>query len=343
MLAESVTRFVSDHTDAPNDLWPHMAELGWLGLPFSETAGGIGLGAVGTMVIMEGLGAGLLSTPYIPTVVTAGGLLAYCSEQADRLSSLIAGKLRIVAACLHHTDDVPAVAHADGDGYRLNGAGILVLGADEAEAVVISARVEGSSEIGIFLVPLDSRGVEPQVQELPDGRKAVRMSLADISLAAGDRINGQGDGRTMLSATRDAALLAAAAENLGAMQTLFDMTLEYVKTRKQFGRAIGSFQALQFRLVDLWVKLDEARSLVITAAMAADEEQADAPRLAAAAWIQTLWSGKAICEEAIQMHGAIGMTEECAVGRYVKRILVNELMFGPAERHLTRYRSLNRA
>jgi alkylation response protein AidB-like acyl-CoA dehydrogenase len=123
------------------------------------------------------------------------------------------------------------------------------------------------------------------------------------------------------------------------MQALFDLTLDYAKTRRQFGRAIGSFQTIQFRLVDLWIRLDEARSLLITATMAADEGHAEARKLTAAAWIQTLWSGRAISEEAIQIHGAIGMTEEYAVGRYVKRILVNELMFGPAEPHLARYRS----
>lgn len=343
MLAESVARFVADHANTSEDLWPRMAELGWLGLPFPEAVGGIGLGAIGTMVVMEGFGISPLSAPYIPSVLMAGGILARNPEQADRLSPLIEGHSRVTAACICRPDDVQAIARSDGDNYRLNGTGILVLGIDNADAVVMPARVESSSEITFFVVPLDSGGVELQAQTLADGRIAARMSLTDVSLTAAHRINDGGDGRAVLGATRDAALLAVAAENLGAMQTLFDLTLEYAKTRKQFGRAIGSFQALQFRLVDLWIKLDEARSLVMAATMAADEGHADAARLAAAAWIQILWSGKAICEEAIQIHGAIGMTEECTVGRYVKRILVNELVFGPAERHLARYRSLRSA
>ncbi|MGO4835921.1 acyl-CoA dehydrogenase family protein, partial [Rhizobiaceae sp. 2RAB30] len=299
-----------------------------------------GMGPVGTMVVMEGFGTGLVCAPYIPSVVVAGGLLARSPEQAERLSRLIEGSFRVVAASLREPDRVETVACADGDAHRLNGTGILVLAADGADAVVVPARMENSSQIAFFVVPLDGSGVELQTQTLADGRSATRVSLTDVRLAVGHRINDCGDGHAVLRATKDAALLAAAAENLGAMQRLFDMTLEYAKTRKQFGRAIGSFQAIQFRLVDLWIQLDEARSLVMTATMAADEGRADAAKLAAAAWIQTLWSGKAICEEAIQIHGAMGMTEECAVGRYVKRMLVNELVFGSAEHHLGRYRSL---
>ncbi|CAM5312996.1 alkylation response protein AidB-like acyl-CoA dehydrogenase [Aquamicrobium terrae] len=340
MLAESVARFVKNHADASGDVWPAIAELGWLGLPLPEAVGGIGLGGVGAMVVMEGLGAGPLAVPFIPSVVMAGGVLARSPAHSDRLSALIEGRSRITAACAADPADVKAVARKDGDKYRLNGTGILVLGADGADAVVVPARLDGSADIALFLVPHDASGVTLAAITLADGRTAVRLGLVDVSLGADQRIDVGADGRGVLAATRDAALLAAAAENLGAMQTLFDLTLEYAKTRKQFGRAIGSFQVLQFRLVDLWIKLDEARSLVMTATMAADEGHADAAGLAAAAWIQTLWSGKAICEEAIQIHGAIGMTEECVVGRYVKRILVNELVYGPAERHLARYRSL---
>ncbi|WP_274626741.1 acyl-CoA dehydrogenase family protein [Arvimicrobium flavum] len=343
MLAESVARFVKDHTEAPGDLWPTIAELGWLGLPLPEAVGGIGLGGIGAMVVMEGLGAGSLAVPFIPSVVMAGGVLARSPAHSDTLSSLIEGRSRITAACAADPEDVKAIARPNGDHYRLSGSGILVLDVDGADAVVVPARLDNSSDIALFLVPLDGSGVELRAMTLADGRAAARLNMADASLAAAQRIEVGADGRGVLAATRDAALLAAAAENLGAMQTLFDLTLEYAKTRKQFGRAIGSFQVLQFRLVDLWIKLDEARSLVMTATMAADEGHADAAGLAAAAWIQTLWSGKAICEEAIQIHGAIGMTDECVVGRYVKRILVNELVYGPAERHLARYRSLQAA
>lgn len=339
MLDDSVSRFVADHAGKKQDLWPLMADLGWLALPFSEEAGGVGLGAVGAMVLMERFGAGLLSTPYIPSVVMAGAALARSPNGADRLSFLIEGRSRPAVACTWERDGARASARADGGNLVLTGSGLLVLGDDDADAVIVPAWTDGAAEPDLFLVPAGKDGVVFTSRALFDGGAARHMELKDVSVPSSCRLNARGEGGALLHAMQDAALLAAAAENLGAMQALFDLTLDYAKTRRQFGRAIGSFQTIQFRLVDLWIRLDEARSLLITATMAADEGHAEARKLTAAAWIQTLWSGRAISEEAIQIHGAIGMTEEYAVGRYVKRILVNELMFGPAEPHLERYAS----
>lgn len=339
MVAESVGRFVADRAGANGDPWPQMAELGLPGLPLPDASGGSGLGAAGTMVVMEAFGAGLLATPFVPSVVMAGSLLSRCPAEGGRIAALIAGQARFACALPDGAGKVPATARAGGDGRRLTGRGILVLGAETAGAVLVPAWQE-NGEAGFFLLSPDGAGVRLHDMTLADGRRAARMDLSEA--APMTHLRPEGEPGAILRALHGAALLAVAAENLGAMQRLFDLTLGHVKTRSQFGRPIGAFQTLQFRLVDLWIRLDEARSLVMTATMAADAGAADAARLAAAAWIQTLWSGRAISEEAIQLHGALGMTEESVIGRYVKRILVNELLFGPPEAHLARFSGLPR-
>jgi acyl-CoA dehydrogenase len=191
-----------------------------------------------------------------------------------------------------------------------------------------------------------------------DGRIVSSIRLTQVEVPQGARLDDGTDGAELLALARNRALLAGAAENLGAMQILFESTLDYVKTREQFGQPIGRFQALQHRLVDMSIRLDEAHVLVSAAAIALDESLADpavdeatvassaSPMAATAAiigaWIQSLWSGRQILEESIQLHGAIGMTHEFAVGHYAKRILVNEILLGGADTHLARFQSLRR-
>lgn len=366
MLDDSLVRFVSDNTGSKQDLWPQMAELGWLSLPFAEEAGGAGFGNIGSMVLMERFGAGLISTPYIPSIAMAGSALAQSGSQTERLAAVIEGRSRPAIAGLWGQDIAQFSARQSGDGpgngpgngpgdgagdsaggsFVLNGSATLIPGASDAkiDAVIVPAQISGSSEPALFLVTEGQQGVSFTAQTLFDGSTAQRLTLNDVAVPAAQLLTGQNQGQNQgssaLRAMWDAGLLAAAAENLGAMQTLFDLTLDYARTRNQFGRAIGSFQTIQFRLVDLWIKLDEARSLVMTATMATNDGHEDAHRLTIAGWIQTMWSARAISEEAIQIHGAIGMTQEFDVSRYVKRILLNQLVFGSAERHLQYYRSL---
>jgi alkylation response protein AidB-like acyl-CoA dehydrogenase len=199
-----------------------------------------------------------------------------------------------------------------------------------------SARAEVG--LGLFLVTLGGCGVAREAYVLPDGRAAERITFTDAEVAIENRVDDHEKTEVLIRAVFDEALLAAATETLGAMQALYDLSLEYAKTRRQFGHAIGTFQALQFRLVDMWIRPDESRSLVTSAAMALADRDPNAGRLATAAWIQSIWSGRALSEEAIQIHGAIGMTHDYAIAGYVKRILVNELLFGTADRHFRRYR-----
>lgn len=351
MLKESVSRFAKDRTGSTSDassLWEDFAKLGWIGLPYPESLGGSGMGPIGTMVLMEELAAGLISTPYLPVVVMAGGVLARCRGTVAHMKLLIDGKYRVAPAFftaeLSDPADISFIqARAVRGGYELTGTNPCVLMGDRTDAILVTARLGSSGDVGLFIVAPDSAGIDNQTYPLLDGRSASRITLDKVVVAAERRIDTGIDVRSLLRAVLDDALVAAAAENLGAMQALYDQTLEYARMRKQFGRSIGSFQTLQFRLVDMWIKLDEARSLVMTAAAAIAEGQADAPALAAAAWIQILWSGRVMVEESIQIHGAIGMTEEYTISRYVKHILVNELLFGPPQHHLARYRSLQPA
>lgn len=338
MLAETVDRYVADRAGgraSGGDAWTELADLGWLLLPYPEAAGGLGLGAAGVSAVMQGHGRGLLPTPYLPFIVMAGGALARCPRAADALAAVMAGERR-VAAGFAVGRPAAITAEPDGAGWRLGGTQPHVLAVDEADAVLVAARPGAEGGTGLFLVGLDLPGVTVETYPLPDGRRAGRVILDGVALPAADRLD-DGDAAALLGDVETATLLAAAADNLGAMQVLYEETLAYAKLRKQFGRPIGSFQSLQFRLVDMWIKLDEVRSLVASAAAAGDGPEA--AQLAVAAWIQSLWSGRSIGEEAIQLHGAIGMTEEHAAGRYVKRILVNELLFGAPERHFARYRS----
>ncbi|MGY3693044.1 alkylation response protein AidB-like acyl-CoA dehydrogenase [Bradyrhizobium sp. USDA 3240] len=349
MLKESVSRFVADRAGPVANAgghWGDFTKLGWIGLSFPEALGGSGLGSVGTMVLMEGLAARLISTPYLPAVVMAGGVLGRCRDAAAHLQQLIGGEFRatpgfFAAGANDPIDPSQVRAYALRGGYGLIGSNACVLAeTDETNAILISAIIVGSNDVGLFLVDPASLGVSSERYPLLDGRSASHMTLNNVVVSSACRIDGGVDVRQILSAVRDEVLVAAAAENLGAMQVLYDQTLEYARLRKQFGRQIGSFQALQFRLVDMWIKLDEARSLVMAAAAAITDDRTDQSALAAAAWIQALWSGRMMVEESIQIHGAIGMTEECTISRYVKRILVNELLFGPPEHHLARYRLL---
>lgn len=340
MLTDTVARYVANRSGGKAQIendWKELAELGWLYLPYPEEVGGLGLGTAGVSAVMQGHGRGLLATPYLPFAVMAGGVLARCPRGSHALAAVMEGEQRVTAAFAVGAAPTLA-AHPAGAGWRLVGACDHVLSVDEADAVLAVARIGETEETGLFLVRTDAPGVTIMVQPLPDGRKAGRVGFDDVAVATIDRLDEDGEAEALLREVETEALLAAAADNLGAMQVLYEQTLDYAKLRKQFGRPIGSFQSLQFRLVDMWIKLDEVRSLVASAAAAPDRNEAGA--LAVAAWIQSVWSGRLIGEEAIQIHGAIAMTDEHAVGRYVKRILVNELVFGAPERHFSRYRSM---
>jgi alkylation response protein AidB-like acyl-CoA dehydrogenase len=355
-----------------------LADAGWFRLAFDTVLGGIGPGGAGTMLLAQACGRHLVTGPCLADLTMAGSVLAAVHERGHetagaRLDALLQGTERIALASgdgefggRSEPDGSSAAMLADRTStgaWRLSGTRSRVVAGSGIDALVVSAPVNrggNSSEHspGLFLVPVDASGLQIEHERMIDGRIVSSIRLTQVEVPQGARLDDGTDGAELLALARNRALLAGAAENLGAMQILFESTLDYVKTREQFGQPIGRFQALQHRLVDMSIRLDEAHVLVSAAAIALDESLADpavdeatvassaSPMAATAAiigaWIQSLWSGRQILEESIQLHGAIGMTHEFAVGHYAKRILVNEILLGGADTHLARFQSLRR-
>lgn len=358
MLADSVTRFMTDsagleqgRADAAladgfsREAWATCAEMGWLAAPFGEEAGGFGMGAVGSMIVHEALGAGLSPLPMLTGVTLAGRLLEAAGDKgADALATLIGGE-SLFAVALHETGrgydfaNPGLTATKSDDGWILSGAKASVLNGMAADKILVSASIEGEG-LALFLVEGSADTLSKRDISLADNRRAAHLTFDQVQLEASARLDDGNNAQALLDAAMRETLIAAASENLGAMQAAFDQTLDYAKTRKQFGQPLGKFQVLQHRMVDMSIKVEEARSLIMAAAMALREGREDAPSLVTAAWVQSIWSGRKVGEESIQIHGGIGMTDELAIGDYVKRIAVNELLFGIPTHHIDRYNKL---
>lgn len=321
--------------------WQEIAQMGWIGAALREESGGFDLGAVGPMIIAEALAGGLSSAPYLATAGFAAPLLEQCNHRL--LTDLIEGNETVVVAWYeagkgYDIDSPQTTAKQVPGGWVLNGMKAVVLAGDSATHFVVTAQTDDG--LGLFLVKAVIPGLTRDPIRLGDDRGAAHIALTDVLLSDEARIDTNGKALEQLQAAYHTALIAAAAENLGAAQAAFDATLEYVKTREQFGKPIGKFQVLQHRLVDASIKLEEARSLIMAGAMALREGHVEASSLATAAWVQSIWSGRAVAQEAVQIHGGIGMTDELAIGDYLKRITVNELLFGIPSYHLGRYTDL---
>ncbi len=328
-------------------LWARYAELGLLGLPFAEADGGYGGGPVETMLTMEAIGRGLALEPYLATVVLGGGLLRLGGSAAQRqhiVPRIADGSLRLAFAhserqARYELADVATGARGEGDGFVLNGAKSLVLHGDSADVLVVSARLSGERRardgIGLFLVDADAPGVARRGYATQDGQRAAEVTLTDVRVTAGSAIGVPGAAFGLIERAVDSALAAVSAEAVGAMQALHEMTVEYLKTRKQFGVPIGSFQALQHRAADMLVALEQARSMAMYAAMMAEAPDAAERHTAiAAAKVQVNESARQIGQAAIQLHGGIAMTQDYKAGHYFKRLTMIESLFGDTEHHL---------
>jgi pimeloyl-CoA dehydrogenase small subunit len=329
------------------EIWTMYAELGLLGLPFAEVDGGFGGGAVETMIVMEAIGRGLAVEPYLATVVLGGGFLRLGGTKAQReryISRIAEGSLRLAFAQMerqarYDLHDIATTARRDGDGFALDGQKDVVLHGDSAELLVVSARTSGKRRdrdgISLFLVPADAEGVTRRGYATQDGQRAAEIVLSGVRVGA-EAVIGEFDrGLKLIERVVDIALAALAAEAVGAMEALHLLTVDYLKTRKQFGVPIGSFQALQHRAADMLVALEQARSMAMYAAMMAEETDAAQRRPAlAAAKVQINDSGRAIGQEAIQLHGGIAMSDEYKAGHYFKRLTMIESLFGDTEHQL---------
>ena len=326
-------------------VWSQFAELGLLGLPFPEAQGGFGGGPVDTAIVTEAFGRALVVEPHFATVVACGGLLRHAASEAqmEALVPGIAAGERVLAYAQverqsrYSLNDVLTRAERDGDGWRITGEKSLVLHGDSADTLLVTARTAGEHRerhgIGLFLVGADAPGVTRRGYPTQDGMRAAEISFAN---APGEALGDPAEALPVLERANDEMLAALCAEAVGVMDAMHAMTLDYLKTRKQFGRAIGDNQALQHRAVDMYVSLEQARSMALYATMMASEEDAlERQRAMHAAKVQIGRSGRHIGQEAIQLHGGIGVTMEYAVGHHFKRMTMIERGFGDTDSHLS--------
>lgn len=341
---EQRKKYMAEPDGWSSAVWQQYAELGLLGLPFAEAHGGFGGGPVETMIVMEAFGRGLVLEPYFATVILGGGLIrrgASAAQQQALLPLVTQGKLKLAFAHVERQSrydlaDVATKAVQDGGAWILNGAKSVVLHGDCADRLLVTARVSGDRRdrtgVGLFLVDASATGVSRRGYPTQDGLRAAEVTLSG---ARGEPIGEVGNALPVVEHVVDEAIAALCAEAVGTMQVMHETTLEYLKTRQQFGRPIGQFQVLQHRSVDMLVALEQARSMAMFAAVtAADEDATERRRAIAAAKVQIGRSGKHVGQEAIQLHGGIGMTTEYKVGHYFKRMTMIDKMFGDADVHL---------
>jgi pimeloyl-CoA dehydrogenase small subunit len=344
---EDRKRFMTEPAGWSRALWRSYAEIGLLGLPFDEAHGGFGGGPVETMIVMEAFGRALVLEPFLATVVLGGGLLRLGADEAMRaalIPKIIAGEHLLAFAHAERQSrydlaDVATTARRDGAGYVLDGVKRLVIHGDCADKLIVSVRLAGGQRdrdgIGLFVIDAEAPGVSRRAYPTVDGLRAAEVTLSGVRAGADHVLGEPGKAFPLIDQAVDAAVAALAAEAVGAMAAMHEMTVEYLKTRKQFGVPIGSFQALQHRAAEMLIALEQARSMALFATMMADEPDAIERRKAiAAAKVQIGRSGRFVGQQAIQLHGGIGMTMEYKVGHYFKRVTAIDTLFGDADHHL---------
>ena len=366
LLKDSAERFVREHCalerrralveEEPGYSeirWRQMAELGWLGVGVPEEYGGTGGGPVETMVLMEAFGAGLVPEPYFPSVVLGAGLVETAGSAAQKeaiLPALVAGDLKLAFAWVepragYDLFDVETTAERRGDGYVINGAKGVVLGAPSADRIVVCARTAGGTRdphgIGLFLVDREASGLKLRGYRTVDGLRAAEISLDNVA-AGEDAVLGDPQGALpVVEAVAERAIAALCAEAVGAMDVVVRDTAEYLKTRKQFGRPIGAFQVLQHQFTDMLMAAEEARSMMYVATLRlAERDPVQRAKAVSGAKHLIGKHGRFIGQRAIALHGGMGMTEEMAVGHYFKRLTMIDVMFGDEAYHLKRYAAL---
>lgn len=365
MLQDQVQKFVQKSYDFETrnkimesdegyskEFWQLFAELGWLAVPFSEDDGGLGGSAVDLMVMMEEFGKANLVEPYTSTAVLCGTLIAGLAEGEQKQSlieQIISGEIQLACAYIEPQSrfnpiNIETSAVESGGNITLNGRKIGVLNGESADQFIVIARESGDSldkeGISAFLVAADAEGLSQKSYPTVDGKRAAELELNNVPVIA--RIGASGAAADALQASIDRAIVGICAEAVGALESLLQRTVEYSKTRKQFGTPIGTFQALQHRMADMFIECQLARSIVMMAAMSLDSQDSseEQTRAVSAAKSRVGKAIKAVGQEAIQIHGGIGMTDELDVGHYFKRVTALDIQFGDGEYHTERYASL---
>ena len=362
MIQQSVERFVQENYDLPKrveisskdpgyskDYWGSMAELGWLGLPFNEEDGGFGGNQIDTLVIMEQFGKGLVLEPFLANVVLGGGAIQMGgSEELKKeiLPSLIEGTKQVTLAYAEQQsrfdlEDVATSARLEGDKYIINGQKSMVLNAESADHLVIVTRTNGGQVdekgITLFLVDSDTKGLEKQNFPTVDGLRASEITLENVEVGT-ERIIGDIDkGFEILKAVSNNGILALCAEAVGAMEILYKDTVEYTQQREQFDHPLSDFQVLQHRMVDMFMEYEQCKSLLFRATMETIQDPKIAQKTIHALKHLIGKSGIFVGENAVQLHGGMGVTEELRIGHFFKRLLVIDSQFGNADFHLDKF------
>ena len=335
--------------------WKGLADLGVLALNVPAEQGGLGFGPLETLSVMGACGRSLLLEPYLSSAVIATAVLRSFPQDsaATELLTRMAGGEAICVLAHYEPDSrfesqwVATQARKSGDGYTLNGHKAVVMHAAAADTLLISARTSGASGdtdgVSLFRIPRDAKGVQLDSYPTIDGQRAAEVYLKDVHVPAGGRLGAEGAALVPIEAALDIGLAALCAEAVGVMQALVDATVAYVQARQQFGVPIGRFQALQHRIADMLIHLEQARSMSYLAALrCADDNVAERRRALSAAKTVVGQSSRFVAQQAVQLHGGMGMTDELIVSHWFKRLTAAELMFGDSDTHLQRYAALTR-
>jgi alkylation response protein AidB-like acyl-CoA dehydrogenase len=366
MLADSLNRFIAEQYSFEtrnkivgtaqgfsSEIWQQFAELGVIGALFREDDGGFGGSGFDIAVVFEALGRGLVVEPLLGSAVLAGEAIAAAGNATQKAAlaaiiegSTIAGFAHDEPGSHYELARVQARAGRSGDGWVVNGAKSVVLQGEQAGLFVVSARTAGAVDdeagISLFLVPKDSPGLAVRGCPAIDGGRVAELAFHDVRLDGAALLGQEGQGYATLERALGRGVLALCAEALGAMEAAKAATLEYLRTRKQFGTVIGSFQALQHRMADLLLEIEQARSAVINAAAALDADRLTRERALSAAKMSIGRIGALVAEECIQLHGGIGMTWELPLAHYAKRLVMIDHQLGDEDHHLQRYIALGK-
>ena len=365
MIQQSVERFVQENYDLSNrikissedpgfskEYWSSMAELGWLGLAFSEEDGGFGGNQIDTLVLMEQFGKGLVLEPFLANVVLGGGSIKRGASQEIKdliIPNLIDGSLQITLAYAEEQsrfdiEDVATAAREENGGFIINGKKSMVLNAESADKIVVVARTSGSQVdeegISLFVVDADAEGIEKENFPTVDGLRASEIIFKDVKVESTSLIGEKDKGFSILQAVVNDAILALAAEAVGAMEVLYKDTVEYTQQREQFDHPLSDFQVLQHRMVDMFMEYEQCKSLLFRATMETVQDPSLSQRTVHALKHLIGKSGIFVGESAVQLHGGMGVTEELRIGHFFKRLLVIDSQFGNADFHLDKFTSL---
>lgn len=361
LLRNTVERFVQENYEfekrrkivaADNgwnrDTWTQIAELGLLAAPFSEEQGGLGGGPIDTMLVMEEFGKGLVVDPYLPTVVQAGGFLrrGTAAQIEEHIPGIIGGENVWAFAYAepqsrYNLADVTTTAKKDGDGFVINGSKAVVLAGPWADKLIVTARTAGGQRdangITVFIVDKGATGVSTRDYPTVDGSRASEITFENVKVGADAVIGDVDNGLPLVELISDESIAALSAEACGCMKMLVDDTVEYCKTRKQFGVPIGKFQVLQHRMVDMFMNHEQSVSITYMINLKLGEDEAERKKAASAAKVQIGKAGRFVGQQAVQLHGGMGMTDELRVGHYFKRLTMIDTQLGNVDFHLKRY------